>query len=137
MSLLWYRRPQVELLFQETDHGHSQGPCCFSNYFQEILRTLHRLRAILNFSVQQQVLSNSIHLLFLISIHSLFLSLLSWSLVWITLINSGSSSHWLWVYLLFCRLKICEYSPSEDICNSSGCPLVVWWFIKQHYLQNY
>ena len=36
-------------------------------------RTLHRLKATLNFSIQQQVPSNSIHLLFLILIHSLFL----------------------------------------------------------------
>ena len=35
-------------------------------------RTLHRLRAILNFPVQQKVLSDSTHSLFLILIYSLF-----------------------------------------------------------------
>jgi len=34
---LWYKRPQARLLSQETDHGLSQRPWCFSNCFQEIL----------------------------------------------------------------------------------------------------
>ena len=40
------------------------------------------------------------------------------------------------IYSLFCRLWIYGYSPPEDICNSSSCTLLVWWFIKQHHLWN-
>ena len=56
--------------------------------YRAIPRTLHKLRAVLNFLVQQQVWSDSTHLLFLILIHSLFLLPLPWFLVRITLIKS-------------------------------------------------
>ena len=103
VPLLRCRRPQVGLLFQEADHGLSQRPQCFSNCwysgscFWETLgkiesdpKTLHRLRAMLNFPMQQQVRFDSTHPLFLILIHFLLPLLLPWSLVRITSIKSRS-----------------------------------------------
>jgi len=37
VPLLWYRRPQAGLLFQEADHGLSQRLQCFSNCLRETL----------------------------------------------------------------------------------------------------
>ena len=58
-----------------------------SEKWRVTLRTSHRLRAILNFPIQQWVPSNLTYPLFLILIHSLFLLFLPWSLVRITLIK--------------------------------------------------
>jgi len=58
-----------------------------SEKWRVILRTPHRLRAMLNFSMQQQVWFDLMHPLFPILIHSLFLLLLSWFLVRIILIK--------------------------------------------------
>ena len=76
-------------------------------------RTLHRLRIILNFFMQQWVPSDLMYLFFLTSTFSLFpyFFLDPWS---------GSS------YLL-----------SEDISNPTSYSPLVWWSIKQHYLWNY
>ena len=40
MLLLWCKRPQVGLLFQEANHNHSQEPQCFSNCFWETLEKI-------------------------------------------------------------------------------------------------
>ena len=88
MPLLQYRRPQVGLLFQKADYDALATASKKPLEKQRVtLQTLHRLRAVLNFSVQQQVLSNSIHLLFLILTLSLSSLLLSQTLVKITLIK--------------------------------------------------
>ena len=116
VSLLQCRRPQAGLLSQEADYGFSQRLQCFSNCLWKTLRkiesntrTPHRLRATLNFLVQQQVQFNSMHLLFPILIHSLCPLPLPWSLVRITLIKSHSellSTLNLWILITWRHLQL-------------------------------